>query len=54
MPKGGGASADMLRRIYCPLEWIVFPLHGLTDGSSTSIAMVGNEVVIGIALPMGE
>ncbi|WP_110949683.1 Crp/Fnr family transcriptional regulator [Pseudomonas bohemica] len=44
---------DTLRHVYFPTDSIVSLLHVTENGSSTEIAVVGNEGLIGIALFMG-
>src|SRR6185437_12322772 len=46
-------SGDRLRHVYFPTDSIVSLLYVLADGASAEISVVGNEVIIGIALFMG-
>ena len=46
-------SGEALRHVYFPVDCIISLLYVLLDGSSTEIAVVGNDGLVGIPLFMG-
>ena len=46
-------SGRALRQVYFPVNAVVSLLYELADGSSTEIAIIGNEGLVGIAVFMG-
>ncbi|HEY0563423.1 MAG TPA: Crp/Fnr family transcriptional regulator, partial [Methylophilus sp.] len=55
MPMGWTLSeaGDHVKFIHFPINGIVSLIHALEDGSSSEIAIVGNEGMIGISIYMG-
>ena len=47
------ACLRIWRHVYFPTTSIVLLLYVLADGASVEIAVVGNEGILGISLPMG-
>jgi CRP-like cAMP-binding protein len=47
-------AGSRLKHLYFPTDGIVSLLHGMADGASAEIAIVGTEGVVGISLLMGS
>jgi CRP-like cAMP-binding protein len=47
-------AGSRLKHVYFPTDGIVSLLHGMADGASAEIAIVGTEGVVGISLLMGS
>ncbi|WP_148255398.1 Crp/Fnr family transcriptional regulator [Aidingimonas lacisalsi] len=48
-----GESGEQITHVYFPLDSIVSLLYEMEDGTSTEIAVVGHEGVVGVSLFMG-
>ena len=48
-----GESGKPMSHAYCPMDAVVSLLGALDDGTSTEIAMVGGEGMVGVSLVMG-
>lgn len=48
-----GESGEQMSHVYFPLDSIVSLLYEMEDGTSTEIAVVGHEGVVGVSLFMG-
>jgi len=46
-------SGDHVNFLHFPTSGIVSPIYALEDGSSSEIALVGNEGMVGISMFMG-
>ncbi|APW45359.1 Crp/Fnr family transcriptional regulator [Rhodoferax antarcticus] len=46
-------SGDHVRYLHCPVSGIVSLIYALEDGSSSEIALMGNEDLVGISIYMG-
>jgi CRP-like cAMP-binding protein len=47
-------AGSRLTHLYFPTEGLVSLLHGMADGASAEVAIVGTEGVVGISLVMGR